>query len=439
MRDRLATWWPALLLGLATIGAYGVAYYSIGVLIPVIASDAGWSTGALAGGFSIGMLGQGAIALFCGRILDRHGSKRVLLSSMCLGGLLLFASSFAQEAWQFVAAWSLGAAVVGGGLYYNVTMPMTARLYPERRSAAFAVLTLLGALASPVFYPLSAWLVDLIGWRGGLQALVGVMALCVAPAALFVEAPGASSRSREGPGETRLTSALRESAVHRVLVVFALAAFANSALLLHQVSALEAAGLSLAAASGFAGVRGAFQIPGRLFLTPITQRFGVRGSVAICYALAATASLALLLAVGGAAPTLLAVYFTVVSGMSLGMLSPLNGLFQAEVYGDSRLGTLSGVNVIVVSVSGALGAWAAGVAADAAGSYVLPLAAAVFLQAGSMLALRWQQAARRETSVTGRSEVDAHPGTWSQTASGLLHGGVQRSLQDANVDANRGG
>jgi MFS family permease len=167
-------------------------------------------------------------------------------------------------------------------------------------------------------------------------------------------------------------------------------------MLLHQVSALEAAGLSLAAASGFAGVRGAFQIPGRLFLTPLTQRFGVRGSIGMCYVLAASASLALLLAVEGASPRLLALYFTVVSGMSLGMLSPLNGLFQAEVYGDSRLATLSGLNVIVVSVSGALGAWCAGVMAAA--SYVPVLAGIALLQLAAVVALRWQQSARRPGS-----------------------------------------
>jgi len=409
MRARLATWWPALLLGLATIGAYGTAYYSIGVLIPVIASDTGWSTGALAGGFSIGMLGQGAIALLSGRVIDRHGSKRVLLASICAGGALLFASSFAQESWQFVAAWSAGAAATGGGLYYNVTMPMTARLYPEQRAAAFSVLTLLGALASPIFYPLAAWLIDLLGWRGALQALVGVMVLCVAPAALLVHAPAAAQLSRTAVGGS-LAGALRQPVVYRALLVFALAAFANSALLLHQVSALEAAGLSLAAASGFAGVRGAFQIPGRLFLTPLTQRFGVRGAIAMCYTLAATATLALLLAVAGFTPTALAVYFTVVSGMSLGMLSPLNGLFQAEVYGDSRLGTLSGVNVIVVSVAGASGAWTAGLAASAAGSYVLPLAGAVVLQGAAVLALRWQEAASASPLLSRESGVEASKG-----------------------------
>ncbi|MGH2583896.1 MAG: MFS transporter [Dehalococcoidia bacterium] len=408
---RLARWWPAILLGLATIGAYGTAYYAIGVLIPAIAEETDWSSGLLSGGFSLGVLGQGAVALFFGHTFDRRGSRPVLLPAIGAGAALLFLASLAREPWQFVLAWALGGAAIGGGLYYNVTMPVTARLYPAHRAAAFSILTLLGALASPIFYPLAAWLVDLWGWRGGLQMLTVAMVLCVAPAALLIRAPAATP-SKGDVKSDGLIAALRAPAVHRVLLVFALAGFANSAILLHQVAALEAAGLSLAAASGFAGARGAFQIPGRLFLTPLTSRFGVRGSIGGCYALAATATLALLIALGGSATMLFALYFTAIGGMSLGLLSPLNGLFQVEVYGDARLGTLNGVSMIVTSVAAASGTWLAGLLADLTGSYAAMVAAAALLQSLAVAALLWQRAAAPARSVV--------------TATNLVHKGSSR-------------
>jgi predicted MFS family arabinose efflux permease len=277
-------------------------------------------------------------------------------------------------------------------------MPVTARLYPHHRAAAFSILTLLGALASPIFYPVAAWFVDLWGWRGGLQGLIALTVLCVAPAALFVRAPGAS-RSRDDAVAGSLIAALRRPAVYRVLIVFALAGLANSAVLLHQVGALQAAGLSLATASAFAGARGAFQIPGRLFLTPLTSRFGVRGAIGGCYALGATASLALLFAVAGTAPLLFAAYFTAVGGIAFGLLSPLNGLFQTEVYGDARLGTLNGVSVVITSIAAALGAWLAGLLVDLTGSYLQMVAAVALLQALAVAALLWQRAAERSLPV----------------------------------------
>jgi len=393
---RLRFWLPAAALGLATIGAYGTAYYAIGVLIPVMSEQTGWSTGALSGGFSVGVLGQGAVALAAGRTFDRYGSRPVLVPALVVGAALLMAASFAQTSWQFVAAWGMGGAAVGGGLYYNVTMPVTARLYPDRRASAFSVLTLLGALASPIFYPIAGALMDAFDWRVTLRVLVLLMAICVAPAAALVRAPAASRPTNDDPaGAGTLAAALRRATVHRALIVVVFAACSSSALLLHQVAAMQGAGLSLAAASGFAGMRGAFQIPGRLLLNPLTARFGVRGSIALCYATATTAALALLVASGGGGATVLAFYFAAVGGMSLGLLSPLNGLFQAEVYGDARLGTLTGVSTVLGSVSAASGAWLAGVTVDVTGSYRPVLAVVIALQVLAVLALLWQRAATR--------------------------------------------
>jgi MFS family permease len=390
----LRRWWPALLLGLATIGAYGTAYYSIGVLIPVIGEATGWSTSALAGGFSLGLLGQGGLALLAGRVFDVAGSRPVMLVATIVGVGLLFLASLGEESWQFMLAWSSGAAVVGGGLYYNVTMPATTRLYPEGRVAAFSVLTLLGALASPIFYPLTAWLTGFLDWRATLQVLAGVMLLCVLPAAIFVHAPRAASTAGASRPAVSLGASLRDPRVWRALVVFGLVGAANSAVLLHQVAMIEAAGLTLAAASGFAGARGAFQIGGRLVLVPLTSRFGVGGTIGVCYALAGSATLALLLALLQPPGYVLVTYFAVVSGLSLGLLSPLNGLFQADVYGESRLGTLSGITVVVTSASAAGGAALAGVAIDATGSYEPVILVSGLVQLLAIGALLWQRSAR---------------------------------------------
>ncbi|MQC19360.1 MAG: MFS transporter [Chloroflexi bacterium] len=390
-------------MGFVTIGSYGVAYYSIGVLIPVISADTGWSFGFLAAGFSAGVLGSGGVALLAGRTFDRHGSLPVIAPTLAVGTGAFLIASWAQEPWQFVSAWAVGGASVAGGLYYNMTMPVVSRLYPQKRAAALSVLTLLGALASPIFYPVAGLMIEAWGWRGTLRGLVVLMVVCAAPGALLVRAP-AAARPAEGERRTeRLVDALREPTVHRVLLVFALAGAGSSALLIHQVAAFQAAGLTIAAASGFAGARGAFQIPGRLLMAPLTSRLGVRGAIALCYATAITASLALLAAMGGAAVTPLAFYYAAIGGMSLGLLSPLNGLFQAEVYGDARLGTLTGVATVIGSVSSAAGAWAAGAAVDLTGGYRATLVAVVALHGLALVALWWQRAASRRADSAGGS------------------------------------
>jgi MFS family permease len=307
-RQPQALWTSVLLLGLTTIGAYGVAYYAIGVLIPAISEVTGWSSGSLAAAFSLALLLQGGTALGLGRVFDKSGSLPVLASSLVLGSTLLLLASFAQAPWQFVLTWTLGSAAVGGGLYYNVTMPALARLFPDQRTTAFSGLTLLGALASPIFYPLAAVLIDSLGWRSTLQVLVLILVCCVAPAVFLVRAPpGAPSPNEQGK-QTTLASALRDPAISRTLLMVALAASANSAVLLHQVSIIEATGLSLTA-SGYAGLRGAFQLPGRVLLSPLVRVVGVRGLIAGCYLLSATGVFAMVLALNAGLTTESVVYF----------------------------------------------------------------------------------------------------------------------------------
>lgn len=167
---------------------------------------------------------------------------------------------------------------------------------------------------------------------------------------------------------------------------------------------MAAAGLSLTTAASFAGVRGFFQIPGRLLLRPLTRRFSTPAAIALCYAGAASAALALFVATFGVSAYLVAAYFCVLGGMSLGMLSPLNGLYQAEVFGDERLGTLSGVAVIVGSTAAALGGLMAGFLVQLTGGYEATLSTVAILYVVAVFLLirttRGEQTVAAEFSST---------------------------------------
>lgn len=378
-RDWTRAWWPAVLLGVATIGAYGAVYYSFGVLIEPVRAETGWATSQLAGAFSLSVLVGGAGGVVAGRVLDRTDGRLVLLAALGVGCALLFAASWATEAWQFMVAWTLGGGAVAGGLYYHVTMALTARLYPDRRAAAFSVLTLLGALAGPVFYPLAGWLVEALAWRDALRVLTAALAVLVLPAALLVRAP-APRRARDVAVEAAAPSVLRQLREPRVLLLLAMIAcvsLSTSAVTLHQVAAMQATGLSLAAASSIAGTRGLFQFAGRVCLSPLVRRLGIAGAIALCYALASVGAVML----GMAGPVFLVIGFISLSGVAVGLLSPLHGLFATEVYGETDLGSLMGVQQVVASISGAIGPWAAGLAVDGTGAYTLVLASAAGLYA----------------------------------------------------------
>ena len=120
-------WWPVILMGIATIGAYGLVLYSFGVFIGPIREETGWSNGALSTAFSLGLLISGVGAMFTGRLLDAVGSRPVMSGSLIVGSVLLYLTASAESLPMFIVGWGVGGGIIGAGLFYNITMAITTR------------------------------------------------------------------------------------------------------------------------------------------------------------------------------------------------------------------------------------------------------------------------------------------------------------------------
>ncbi len=387
MRTTWASWWQVILLGVLTIGSYGAVVYSFGVLISPIHEQTGWSIGLLSVAYTLTSLLGGVASLASGRLLDRLGGRPVMLASLAAGSAFLLLASAARSAPLFVAAWGLGGGIIGAGLFYNVTMAITTRLYPAQRVRAFTILTFTGGFASVLYFPLAGALVDALDWRVALRVLVVLMALHVIPAAALVGGAKASTASGEtGDAETPAGSVLQAFLtrdVLRMVAMFSLASMAFGAMQVHHVPAMEAAGLSLGAATTIASVRGLMSLPGRAMLDPLIGRLGVRGAMSAVYGLMAVGALPLMLSGSLAWPLL----FMVLTGIVFGSVSPLQGLYAVEVYGEQRLGALMGMQSLVVSMVSAFGPTLLGLTVDATGGYELELLliAALFCAALALL------------------------------------------------------
>ncbi|MEE8422730.1 MAG: MFS transporter [Dehalococcoidia bacterium] len=372
---RWLTWWPVLLLGWATIGAYGVAFYSFGVLIEAIHLDTGWSRGALSTAFSISAIAGATGSLLAGRSIDRFGGAPALVVAVVAGGGLLLVAAEAGSEVVFVATWGAGSGIVSAGAFYNVTMPLTARRYPDRRPLAFSVLTFVGGLASPIYFPLTAFFVDQWGWRVAIQLLVATLPLTLLPAAFMRTrstrvADDTDQPATEAPGFASVREALRSRRVLQMLAMFLLGGIAFSALQVHQVPVMTAAGISLAAAASAAAIRGILSLPGRALIAVLVGRLGLLPSL---IAINGAMTIGIVALMGAGAVSLIAVY-VLLTGLAFGMYAPLTNLYAIEVYGERRMGTLLGMQRAVVGPAAALGPILVGVSADATGGYGLGLA-----------------------------------------------------------------
>ena len=380
-------WWPAILLGVLTVGTYGFSFYSFGVFLEPITDDTGWSKGGLSAAFALSSLGGAAGGVIAGRVLDARGPKPVFLVSVVVGSLLLLAAGRADSLLAFVLLWGVGAGAIAAGMFYNVTMAVTARLYPDDRALAFTVLTVVGGFASPIFFPVAGFLVTEWGWRDAITILVAVQIVFVLPAILFL--PGTiGSRSTDvdadgEPGFGSLREAIRSRRVIQMTAMFAISGMALSALQVHHIAVFQATGLSVGAAASIAAIRGVLSLPGRAALAVVQGRLGTQGATLVMY-LTMVAGTLLLLAAGHLA---FIWAFVILTGLTFGTIMPLQGLYSAEVFGDRKLGTLLGAQAVVISVAGAAGPLIMGFMVDATGSYRPALMTVAVLQAAAVLLL----------------------------------------------------
>ena len=393
--DWWRTWWPAVLLGVLTVGSYGLVLYGFGVISGPIQEEEGWSSGATNAAFMGSYLLGAAGSIVSGRVLDAIGPRPVLAVGLIGGTGLLIAASFADSVWFFIPLWALGGAITIAGLFYNVTMPITARLYPHRQTAAMTVLVTTGGFSSVVFLPLTGLLTDELGWRWAVRILLVLAATLVIPALLTVRklppvpADGAASNPGSGTpraGFSNVRDAVRSPEVLLMLAVVAVSSFGLGALLNHFVPAATAAGLSITAGGFLTGLRGFLSIPGRALIGPMAGLLGLRPALGVGYAVMLLGTLALI-----AAGPLFWIYVSaIIAGLVWGQTMPLQGLIASDIFGLRRIGTLMALQTAIGNVALAIGPFAAGLLYDALDDYtpvLIAIAVANFITLLLLIAL----------------------------------------------------
>ena len=395
-------WRPAVLLGVLTIGSYGLVLYGFGVISGPAQEAEGWSSSEVNLGFTLTYLLAAGPTLLSGRLLDRIGPTPLMLTGLVIGTGFLAAATWATSAWWFIGLWAVGGAVTVAGLFYNVTMAVTARLYPGRQSAAFTVLVTMGGFSSVVFLPLTGVLTEELGWRWAVRALLVLSVVLALPAVALVRSSepvaagsgdaAATSGGAEAADDGYLTvaAALRSA---EVLVLFAMLAsigLALGALLNHLVPALTAMGLGLSTAAGISGLRGFMSLPGRALIAPLISVLGLRSALGAAYAAMTVGTLVLVLAEWLPGGTVWIYAFAVVTGLVFGQLIPMQGLLSAEVFGLRRIGTFMAIQTVVGNLTMAAGPFVAALAVDALEDFT-PVLAGACAAHGAALLLLWAQ------------------------------------------------
>jgi hypothetical protein len=325
-------------LGATQIISWGALYYSIAVLGASIRDELGLSAAALFGAYSLSLLLSALAAPLAGRAIDRYGGRLVMSVGSVTAALSLFAIAHAHSAMTLYAAWALAGIAMAMTLYDAAFATLSQHAGTSYRTALTA-LTLMGGLASTVFWPLSLKGLEWFGWRDTLSGFALLeIAICLPLHLAFVPrtvtpiAPGKTGAEYENGS---LPPASRRRAFVALGIAFAFNGFIVSALTVHLITVLQGKGLALASAVWVGAFFGPMQVAGRILEFTVGRRFSSRriGMVALWMLVGA---LAVLIAVQG--EVILALAFAVVFGCSNGVVTIIRGTVPAELFGRAGYG-----------------------------------------------------------------------------------------------------
>jgi predicted MFS family arabinose efflux permease len=334
-------------LGFTQIIAWGTTLYALGVLGKPIAADTGWSQSLVFGGLTIALLVSSAVSATVGSLIDRRGSRLVMSLGSILTAVGLVSLAHVTHPYAYLAAWAfLGLAM--RMTLYDAAFAALVQVTPSRGRRAISYLTLFGGFASTVFWPIGYELNAAYGWRTTLLVFAAInLCLCLPLHWLGLArrdtegpAPAAAGDSAAKPADPPLEGTARMIGMVLFGLIGAATAVVFGALAVHLVPILEATGLALATAVFLASLKGFAQVAGRIWDLTLARKWHPVSVGRVSVAFLPLSFLVLML---GGASFLTAFAFTMLFGVSNGLVTIVRGAVPLALFGAKGYGTVLGI------------------------------------------------------------------------------------------------
>ena len=262
-------------LGIVQILNYGASYYLPGVLGQQIAAATGWSYALIIAGLSLGLGVSGLCSIVVGKLIERHGGKLVLAGGTVLIAIGLCCLASSASTLTYFLSWGIMGLGMSAALY-DAAFATLGWLYGQRARRAISTLTLWSGFASTVSWPLSAFLVERIGWRFTCLSYAALELLVCLPMILLCIPAHRSQDVETGPTEQTFHEPRpldhRLASFLLLALVLTLGSTAAAVISVHLVTILQANGMGYAAAVGIGAIIGPAQVFTRLIERLIGNR-----------------------------------------------------------------------------------------------------------------------------------------------------------------------
>ena len=397
-------WTVVAVLFVVEFTAYSTTGATITLFFPPMIRELGWSLTQLTGAVTAAGIAGMFAGPIVGPILDRYGSRPVLVTGALSAGIALLLMTQVQEVWQY---WLLFAVVgaLGIGEMGRLSTPVViSKWFIRRRGRALAIATSGNFLGGMTMAPILGIIIATAGWRTSWGVLAGIVLLVNLPLVLFFmrripedmgllpdggvahTTPAAAARtpSDQAAGlesTWTLRTATRTRTLWLLVVASNLVGFATSSVSFHQVTffvtqhdmSLQGAGYVLSASLlGSASSRFVWGF--------VVERVSVRVSLATMAGFRALGTLSLVVVPYPFNIPSFVILWALLGG-AFGLLQPMA---WANYYGRRFQGSIQGTLRPALSVSRLIGPVSIAVLFDATGSYTVAFVVASAMAVASV-------------------------------------------------------
>lgn len=374
-----------LALGTAQTLAWASSYYLPAILAAPMAAEFGVPAPWVFGAFSASLVVSAFLGPWAGRTIDRSGGRPVLVGSSLLFAAALLLLGLAPTFPVLVAGWLLLGVGMAIGLY-EAAFSTLAHLYGRDARGSITGITLLAGFASTVGWPVSALLLDAVGWRGAVLAWAAAHVVIGLPLNLLLPRSGAATRGSASSTTTASADPPAPPLAMAILsFVFATTVFVSAAMAAHLPGLIAAAGLPVAVAVAAGALIGPAQVAARVGEWTLLRRLHPVTGARLA-TLGHPLGMGALLVLGGPAG---AYAFALLHGGGNGILTIAKGSLPLAVFGPHGYGARQGWLNAPARIVQATAPFAFGVALERLGAGALWITTSLSLAAFlALLALR---------------------------------------------------
>jgi MFS family permease len=382
-------WWivATAAVGMST-GPGQFAFGSLGLFMIPLSEEFGWSRTEISLALTFFTISLALSIPYIGRLVDRFGSRKILLPSFAVFAVLLaLIPILVNKLWVLFLLFILIGSLAAGANALPYLRTISA-WFDRRRGLAIGIAMGGSGMGFVYVPPMVQYMIDSYGWRSGYYLLAALTAVIAIPLVYFVlrEAPSQKETADfdemgQGTGvatsvpNVPMTVLLKRPLLWQLFSIFCLLSFSLYGVLSHLVPMLSDRGMSTGNAALVMSVLGISIVAARVIIGFIMDRFFAPFVAAICFLVSAIG--VTLLATG--AVDSLAFFAAVFIGFSMGAEMDMLAFLTSRYFGVENFGQVYGILFTSFLIGTSAGPVAFGLAFESSGSYIWVLILSIVL------------------------------------------------------------